>query len=121
MATGTYDPNGIVAGDKPLIHESKTILSGQNLVRGAVLGMVTASKKYVLSLTAAVDGSQTPVGILAVDCDASGGDKVAPIYFEGEFASEKLTYGTGHTKTTVRDAFRAAAAPIYLRDIGTVA
>lgn len=121
MAVFTNDPQGLIAGDADLLHESRTIISGQNLTRGAVLGMITASKKLTLSLSAAVDGSQTPIGILAVDCDASGGDKKAPVYFTGEFVASKCTFGAGHTATTVNDSLRANGAAIFLRDIGTVA
>jgi hypothetical protein len=32
-----------------------------------------------------------------------------------------LTYGTGHTATTVEAAFRAAGVPIYLKNVGTAA
>lgn len=116
-----YDPNGIIAGDHPLPHQPVTLLSGQNLKRGAVLGQITASKKFVLSLTASADGSQTPKAILAVDTDASEADAVGPAYFEGQFAQEELTFGTGHTAVTVEAAFRAEAAPIYLKSIGAVA
>lgn len=115
MSTATYDPNGLFAGDGPIITQPVTILSGQNMTRGAVLGKVTASGKYILSLAAANDGSQTPVGVLAIDCDATGGDKDAAVYFSGEFNAAKLTFGTGHTAATVNAALRAAAAPIFVR------
>ena len=58
---GTYAPDKLIAGNAHLLVGRKvTIISGQNLVRGAVLGKITASGKYNLSLSAAADGSQTP-------------------------------------------------------------
>lgn len=117
----TFDPTGIVAGDHPLTHEAVTIASGQTLVRGAVVGRITDSGKYILSLSGASDGSQTPVGVLAADCDASGGDKTAPVYFTGEFFVEKCTLGASHTITTVNAAWRAAGAALFLRKAGAVA
>ena len=42
-----------------------------------VVGRVTASSKYVLSASAAADGSQTPAGILSDDIDATGALVVA--------------------------------------------
>lgn len=56
--------------------ETVTILSGQNLKAGAVLGKVTASSKYVIcdNVTPAADGSQNAAAVLLEDVDASGGD-----------------------------------------------
>jgi len=69
------------------------------------------SGKYQLSLAAAVDGSQDPVGILTTDTDASAADVETSVYTEGEFDEDSVTYGTGHTKDSVRDA---------LNDLGIV-
>lgn len=121
MATQTFDPNDIVAGDFPLMHRKVTFLTGRAYKRGDVLGRVSVSDKYKLSLSAAEDGSEDPVAICAVDVDASTGDKTGPAYFTGEFASEKLTYGTGHTAATVDAATRQANLPIFIRSIGAVA
>ncbi len=118
METATYDPNGLIAGDFPVATSNVTILSGQNLTRGAVVGRVTASGKYILSLSAANDGSQTPAGILAIDCHADGADKTAAVYFAGEFNAAKCTIGTGHTAASVEAAFRAAGSPLFLRTLG---
>jgi hypothetical protein len=48
-----------------------TILSGQKLVSGTVLGVVTASGKYVAFDGSQGDGRQTAAGILVFDVDAS--------------------------------------------------
>ncbi|HEY8732269.1 MAG TPA: head decoration protein, partial [Candidatus Limnocylindria bacterium] len=61
--------DALIAGDTDsIISEKITLITGQNLARGAVLGKITASGKYTLSLSAAVDGSQVPDRILAQDC-----------------------------------------------------
>lgn len=105
---GTYSPDALIAGNHHLLVGRKvTILSGQNVVRGAVLGKVTASGKYVLSLTASADGSQTPDLILAEDCDASGGDKQAMAYARGDFNSNALTLGASHTVASITEGLRA--------------
>lgn len=117
METGTYDPNGLLAGDLPAKDDKITLVSGQNLERGAVLGKITASGKYTLSLAAAADGSEDPAAILAIDCNASAGDKSTKAFFMGEFNKDKLTFGTGHTADTANAAFRAAAAPIFVRTL----
>ena len=112
--TEAYVPDRLIAGHADLITDQKTILSGEGvLVRGALLGRVTASGKYRLSLTASNDGSQTPVAILAEDVDATADDAEAPAYEAGEFNSNAMTFGTGHTAASVRDELTARG--IYLK------
>lgn len=113
--TETFDPNGLIAGDYPIETKKVTIASSAALVAGAVLGVVTASGKYLLSASAAVDGSETPSAVLAADADASGGDAEATVYISGEFASDKLSFGTGHTAATVETALRLAQAPLFVK------
>ncbi len=55
--------------------EVVTLISGQNLAAGVVLGEITASGKYTQFNQDASDGSQTAAAILRSACDASGGDK----------------------------------------------
>jgi len=103
---GTFTPDGIIAGEDDLQTRQITLISGQNLKRGAVLGKITASGKYTLSLAAAEDGSQTPAVILAEDTNATAGDKVSVAYFSGVFDENALTYGTGHSKASAREPLR---------------
>lgn len=105
----------LFAGDFPRVTDSVTLISGQNLARGAVLGRITASGKYTLSLSASSDGSQTPVAILADAVDASGGDKAAPVYLTGEINSAALTFGTGHTAASAKPGLRALG--LFLKTI----
>lgn len=116
MATATYDPNGLLAGDFPVATRTITLKSGQNLARGAVIGM-DDNEKFLLSAAASDDGSEVPSAVLAIDCDASGGDKSTQAYFTGEFNNAKLTYGAGHSAATVNAAFRDAAAPMFVRTL----
>lgn len=115
MATAAFAPNDLLVSDVPVVTRNITIASGENLKRGAVLGAITASDKYVLSLAAAEDGSQAPALVLAHDCDASGADRVAAAYASAAFDSTKLILGAGHTAATVEKAFRTASAPLYVR------
>ena len=105
---GTYTPDSLLAGNAHLLVARKVaVLSGQVLPRGAVLGIVTASGKAILSLAAASDGSQTPDLILAEDVDASLGDATALAYERGDFNALAVTLGTGHTVASVREGLRA--------------
>jgi hypothetical protein len=109
---GSYMPDNLIAGDFPIRTRKVTLVTGQNLARGALLGVITASGKYTLSASAAADGSQTPNAILAEDVDASAGDKDAIVYIAGDFNANTLTYGAGHTAASVRDELRNLS--IYL-------
>ena len=99
--------NTLIAGDFPRVTRKVTIAAGTALPMGALLGQITASTKYVLSLAASSDGSQAPSAILAEDLDASGSDRQAIVYFTGEFRSDGMTFGTGHTASSTRGALRA--------------
>jgi hypothetical protein len=101
-----YSPDRLVAKPDLLIGQKITLVSGQNLVRGALLGKITASGKYKLSASGAGDGSQTPDLILADDTDASGGDAVTVAYSRGDFDQQAVTYGAGHTADSVRETLR---------------
>jgi hypothetical protein len=54
--------------------EAVTILSGQNLAAGAVLGKVTASGKYKAYDNTAADGSEVAAGVLYAAVNASSAD-----------------------------------------------
>ena len=114
MLAGTYIPDNLVAGETALVTEAVTVASSAALARGAVLGKVTASGKFILSATAAVDGSQTPDVVLAEDCDASAGDVTnVAVYVKGEFNEKALTLGTGHTVASVKTPLRDGG--IYIK------
>ena len=109
----TYIPDQLIAGNSKLVTGPATILSGQTLQRGSVLGQISASGKYILALSAAVDGSQTPVAIAADYIDASLGDVSGGIYLAGEFNSAALTLGAGITLAAATAALRPLS--IYLK------
>jgi len=102
----TYTPDRLIAGDYPLVTDEATILAGQTLSRGALLGKITASGKYQLCDSAASDGSEAPQAILAEDVDASGGDTVAPVYLSGAFNENAVIFGGSDDADTHRAALR---------------
>lgn len=111
---GNHIPDGLHAGDFPIRTEKVTVIAGQNLTRGALLGKISASGKVNLSLSAAGDGSQTPYAILAEDVDATSADKEATAYISGDFNQDAITYGTAHTAASVKAGLRSLN--IYLHD-----
>lgn len=58
-----------------LSRENVTIVSGETLAAGTVLGKITASGKYAAYDNAAADGTEVAAGVLYEAVDASAGDK----------------------------------------------
>jgi hypothetical protein len=105
-SVGTYAHDNLIAGTAVNMVTESIVLDTGNLVRGSVLGKITATGKYVLSASAAVDGSQTPVAILAEDADATAADKTTIAYLTGEFNTAALTLGAGHTLDSIKAGLR---------------
>lgn len=103
---GSYSPENLIAGEFPRVARKVTVASGANLAQGSLLGKITASGKYILSLSAAEDGSQAPDAILAEPANAASADVQAIAYFSGEFNELALTFGTGHTADSTRAGLR---------------
>lgn len=74
---------------------------------GFDITVAAGSAKYLKSLSAAVDGSQAPDGVLAEDADATSGDAQAMVYFAGQFNAKALILGTAHTADSIREGLRA--------------
>jgi len=109
---GTFDatflPDQLIAGPFQRVTGNVT-LAGANgvLLRGTVLGAVTASGKYIPAASAATDGSQNPLVILADTYDTTSGDVVgAGVYLTGEFNVNAVTLGTGLTAAAAKTALR---------------
>lgn len=78
--------------------ETITVVSGQNLKAGTVIGKITASGKYAIAdnVTPASNGSQTAAAVLLEDADASGGDVAAlALVRDCEVKAPVLTYMAG--------------------------
>ncbi len=117
MATETIQPGDLLVNDYPVQTQPATIASGQTLTRGAVMGRVTADDKYKLAASAAGDGSETPVAVLAVDVDASAGDVAASVYVSGGFDKDKLNFGVGVDTDAAEKAFRTSGAPLFIKTL----
>ena len=76
-----------------------TLLSGENLAAGTVVGQITTGGKYIASDANASDGSEDPAGILYAAVDASAGDVTnARIIFRGPIVvnGNDLTWDAGN-------------------------
>lgn len=98
--------------------------TAQTIKVGTVLGKVTATGKYKVALSAAVDGSQTPAGVYIADGLGLSGDLVlanatdtkAIMIARGPviLADAGLTFGTGTTLAATRTAFAALTPPVLI-------
>lgn len=79
-----YTPDQLT-GDHPAVPMPITLVSGENLKRGHVLGKITASGKYTGFDADLATGAETAVAILVDDTDASAGDVSAMAYMHGGF------------------------------------
>lgn len=103
---GTFVPDSLVLGAWDA--RKVTIKAGAGVLkRGHVLGQIKASGKFIVSASAAADGSEEPDRILAEDVDASGATDVEAVAFiAGTFDQSKLTLGAGHTLGSIEKPFR---------------
>ena len=86
--------------DKELLgytREAVTIVHGENLKSGAVVGKITASGKYAHYNNAAIDGTETAAGILIADVDATAADAPGAILARGpaEIDGNRLIWDVG--------------------------
>ena len=114
LATETYDKLLVGGSNYDALTKIGTVLTGQTLVRGSVLGIVTASGKYKLCDASASDGSEVPKFILVNDTDASAADAKATVYKTGVFNRQSLTWGTNGAPTGYETALHDIG--IFLKD-----
>ncbi len=90
--TLTNDPTAILASSHGWIVISITVKSGEGVLeKGTVLGIETASEKYVAYDDGAADGSEVAKAILADKVDATSNDVLVVAYVRGCFYKSKLT------------------------------
>lgn len=112
--TGTFAADSLIAGSFPIVTDEGTILTGQTLARGAVLGKITSGGKLQLLDRLATDGSQNPHSILAEAVDSSGGDVLkAPVYLCGEYNDNIISLGATTVAADIKTACRALS--IFLK------
>ncbi len=114
-----FDPAGGYCRESVILFDT-----AQTLKVGTVLGKITASGKYRVSLSASADGSQTPVAILLADGLGLSGDIVlaastdtkAIVLARGPaiVADAALTLGTGITAGAAKTALAALVPPVLV-------
>ena len=115
VTSKTYQDKPFI-GDHPPVILPGTLVSGQNLVHGTIVGKITASKKYTQLAPAGADGSQDAAAVLVGDLDASGGDEPGVFLEHGVAVDLYLTWPDGITalqKATAIDQLQSAG--IYVK------
>ena len=115
-----FTEEALITGDAPITTTSETLLD-QNAVLPSysVVGRITASGKITLSDSAAVDGSQEPIGITCNEAPDTGADQKIAIYRGGCFNPARLNYHASYnTDEKKRLAFEAKQTTILIRKIG---
>jgi head decoration protein D len=75
-------------------YDARTVVTGQTLVAGNVVGIITASGKLTLCDKASADGSQVAAAVMTKAVDASGGDvSDVDVLISGEVDGDQLTFG----------------------------
>ncbi len=97
--------------------EQETVLNGQTLELGAVVGKVTATDKLVELAPAASDGSEVAYGVLVEDAAPSGADgQAVVIRRHAMLADNKVVWPAGITGPQVTAALaQLEAKGIILR------
>ena len=111
--TGTYSPDNLVLGDLPTISEDQTIVTGQDVVRGTLMGKITSGGKLTACDHTASDGSEGPYGVMIEDCDASSADVECGVYVFGHFDSASLTFGGSSTISDLKAAMRLVGLYVH--------
>jgi hypothetical protein len=81
-------------GNGQYSRDTVTLISGQDLEAGAVLGKITASGKYTAYNSGAADGSETAAAVLYAKTDASAGDTDAVVVSRHAEVSTELLDGS---------------------------
>lgn len=101
------DYDGLFSGATcPIVTGTETLAKGQNLKRGAVLGLVGSTQELVLVNKSSPDGSGTPFAVLAEDTNATDAKAVIPVYYSGEFNVSHLTFAAGTTAADLKHSAR---------------
>lgn len=94
VTEATLSMDAYVASDNygPVLIPGQTIAAGANLVKGTIVGRITASGKLVAAAaTNTDDGSRKAVGVLMEDAAAASADVEAVVGFAGVYVGANMT------------------------------
>lgn len=115
--TKTFTPDGLISGDYPLQHKTYTLLEGQNLLRGSILGLAllgdatvggAGTGDGVLTPAGEVKGALTQVGVYKLNCvtATTNGGTFAVFAPDGSRLADAkvgVAYVSDHVNFTIAD------------------
>ena len=105
----------ILSEGESIARDKVTLISGQNLLAGAVLGLITASGKYTAHDNAAADGSQNAAAVLLSDCNAAAADNTALVLSRlAEVKGDLLAWKAGISAPNKTAGIAALAAKFII-------
>lgn len=113
MKSSVFIPDQLIAGALQVVTDTVTVTGGA-YKRGTVLGLISASGTYTISVQSAADGSEKPLAILVDDVDASSSDQLAGVYLMGEFNQNHIIIDDSWAMADIKTALRPFA--IFLKD-----
>lgn len=117
IESGITNYDGLIAGGRIITDDNATLVSGQSVVRGELLGQITTGGKWKTFASNASDGSQLTPAVALETVDASAGDKPIAIALAGEFDGKSMTFShSGDTYATLKALLRAFAIYIKLNN-----
>lgn len=114
MQSYTYVPDQLIAGNLQLVTDTVDIGGTVPMVRGSILGQITATGVYVLSVKTATDGSQSPSAVLVDNANPAGATVRGGVYELGVFNQNRITFDASWTLPDLKNALRPYS--IFLRD-----
>jgi hypothetical protein len=108
MEIGELQYDNLVIGDDQPVTKEYTLIAGQNLVRGTLLGQISASKKLTQWDTGSADGSEDPHSILIDDTDAVADSRIG-VYAKGVYNKAAIIIGTGEDIEDAVEPLRSLA------------
>ncbi len=107
---GVHSAEFLLSSEEAQSLDKVTLILGQNLVAGTVLGKITASGKYTQHNNAAADGSEVASAILFDSVDATLADtQVVVVSRLAEVIDAKLIFKSGITAPNRTAAIAALA------------
>lgn len=101
-----YD--GLILDGFPQHTQVVTVAQSQTLLRGTVVGKITADGYIAACDHTAEDGSETPYGVMVEDVTTTDSEVEGLVYDFGLFNSNKLTFGGSSTIDDLQDAMKSA-------------
>lgn len=114
MQSYTYVPDQLIAGNLQLVTDTVEIGGDVPLVRGTILGQITATGVYVMSVKTATDGSENPCAVLVDRVSPDGATVRGGVYEMGIFNQNRITFDGSWTVPELKNALRPFS--IFLRD-----